>query len=276
MHGAIGAVLATVTLSVVLLTAQARQLHIRDGGVLTHSSSAPTCKNTIQGMHFVTDSSGFHCPREQLNYQTGCCSSGQQFSCAGCLETDQCCEEFELCVSCCMEPKHIAAAKEAGASRSRRMRGSWDSDFAFCASMCRSHSKSTVHENAYISNRHHCFSELGRPFVSDPLPQGALNGVTLTVSKQGESCDTACRAIRRSCSESHLNNANSCDRLREHVGCEAGCEPLTDSNAVWAPAYVVSNAPKQNRPAMCFLSRPGAALGCGAKDKLAQRLCTCV
>lgn len=146
--------------------------------------------------------------------------------------------------------------------------------------MCRSHSTSTVHENAYISARHHCFSELGRPFVSDPLPAGALDGVSLVVSKQGESCEAACRGGGgKACSERHLPHANSCDRLREHVGCEAGCEVCRGEGCGSGgelPSYVEPKSPKQNHPAMCYLGPPDAELTCAGKDKLSRRLCTCM
>ncbi len=48
--------------------------------------------------------------------------------------------------------------------RARRRRpetGRWGSVFEYCRGKCRTSSKSTVHENAYLSPLHHCFSASG-------------------------------------------------------------------------------------------------------------------
>lgn len=55
--------------------------------------------------------------------------------------------------------------------------------FDYCTGMCRSHGRSTVHENAYISSRHHCFSRLRRPWVSVAL---GLNGLFWAALRQKE------------------------------------------------------------------------------------------
>ena len=39
--------------------------------------------------------------------------------------------------------------------------GRWGSVFEYCRNKCRTSSKSTVHENAYLSPQHHCFSASG-------------------------------------------------------------------------------------------------------------------
>ena len=39
--------------------------------------------------------------------------------------------------------------------------GSWTSAFAYCRGKCRTSSRSTVHENAYLDKQHHCFSASG-------------------------------------------------------------------------------------------------------------------
>mmetsp|Transcript_18603 Transcript_18603/g.39956 ORF Transcript_18603/g.39956 Transcript_18603/m.39956 type:complete len:200 (-) Transcript_18603:575-1174(-) len=196
---------------------------------------------------------------------------------------DKCCTEYEYCVSCCMDPKHDAAGLARVTARSPKNRdsGTWGEAFEYCRGVCRSHGRSTVHENAYISTRHHCFSKLGKPLLTEPLPANALDKVEVVMSALGESCDTACTKRGKQCSSKHLPYLNSCDRLREHVGCEAGCEPHSKSSqsvvsAGGLPAYLDGNAPKANRPAMCFTATVESALGCAGRDQNAYRLCSCV
>lgn len=60
---------------------------------------------------FVTDDQGTVCPRDSLNYVSGCCREGQQHSCDSCALDDRCCSEYERCVSCCMKPEHMPEAQ---------------------------------------------------------------------------------------------------------------------------------------------------------------------
>ena len=39
--------------------------------------------------------------------------------------------------------------------------GAWADVFGYCQDRCRTSSKSTVHENAYLSASHHCYSKSG-------------------------------------------------------------------------------------------------------------------
>jgi hypothetical protein len=254
---------------------QQRKIRIRD------VPGDNTCRNTLQGLSSITDSLGFFCPRENLDYKTGCCTNGERYSCQGCNLEDQCCTEYEHCVSCCLDPRHEAAVLAPRTKRFTRNSdgGTWPDAWEYCSGLCRTHSRSTVHENAYISTRHHCFSGHGRPMLSGPLPENALKGVTTVPSKVGEACDTACMRSGKKCSGSHLSFLNTCDRLREHVGCEAGCEegggPGGSSHGAM-PSYVHGNAPKAQRPAMCFTAPLDAPPGCGGKDAQSQRLCACI
>ena len=127
---------------------------------------------------------------------------------AACVE-NECCEEYEHCVSCCQAPQHsnasvlqavfrgpdrrgalcsagffasrgagTACMQESGMGavalqpaqprderrrvwRRRPETGHWGSVFEYCRGKCRTSSKSTVHENAYLSPLHHCFSASG-------------------------------------------------------------------------------------------------------------------
>jgi hypothetical protein len=55
------------------------------------------------------------------------------------------------------------------------------------------------------------------PQLSQPLPKGALDGVTVLMGPAGQSCDQACKAQKLRCSSKHLALLNTCDRLREQV-----------------------------------------------------------
>ncbi|KAF5830925.1 hypothetical protein DUNSADRAFT_13832 [Dunaliella salina] len=196
-----------------------------------------------------------------------------------CTLTDKCCSEYESCVSCCLAPKHEAGKISKSTLRfpSFPQAGTWSDAWEYCSGTCRTHKGSTVHENDYISDRHHCFSTLRRPMLSDPLPPDALEGVAMVVSEPNQDCEQACSKSRKRCSPKHMKLLNSCDRLREKVGCEAGCEASRESTvATAAPGYVSPKAPKAKRPAMCFTAADKAGdVQCGGKEQHMQRLCAC-
>lgn len=257
-----------------------RKLFIRD------LINPAKCRNTVQGLRFVTDSKGVLCGREDVDSQTNCCLKGVRHTCDKCSLEDRCCSDFEDCVSCCLDPKHDAQSLARVTLRSPKHKdaGNWDDPFEYCRGVCRTHGKSTVHENAYIGARHHCFSKLGKPMLSAALPPGALSGVVVIMSDSQQSCDQACSARSRSstCSAKHLPLLNSCDRLRELVPCEAGCEASTPKTggAVaggGAPGYMDTGAAKGNRPAMCFVApdKSVASLSCGSKEVSMKRICPC-
>jgi hypothetical protein len=85
-----------------------------------------------------------------------------------CNKLDSCCEAFEHCVSCCMSPEHKPEErrKETPRAPNNKDSGVWADVFEYCLAVCRTHGRSTSHENAYIGPRHHCFSKLGKPMVS--------------------------------------------------------------------------------------------------------------
>ena len=131
---------------------------------------------------------------------------------------------------------------------------------------------------AYASGHREMSCDLSLPCMqlSDPLPAGALESAKVVLSGQGETCDATCTKLGKRCSARHMLHLNTCDSLREHVGCEAGCEPGPASGASAAmPLYIDGNAPKGQRPAMCFTAHPETPPGCGGKDAQARRLCAC-
>ncbi|KAL6749203.1 hypothetical protein V8C86DRAFT_2853403 [Haematococcus lacustris] len=257
-----------------------RRLFIRDIPNSTAGVELGECQNTAKGLHIIADSHGRVCSRHDLNFRTGCCKSGPRFSCDRCHTADKCCYEYEHCVACCLDPKFEAESLSKRTLKVPRLPavGTWDDAWSYCTGVCRTHSTSTMHENAYISPRHHCFSQLGKPMLSDPLPPGALDGVALVMGEQGQGCDVACSKLKKTCSARHLPVLNTCDRLREQVGCEAGCEAAALNGRSW-PAYIDGSAPKPSRPAMCFVAPADAAsqaMGCTGKDTHARRLCPCL
>mmetsp|Transcript_12588 Transcript_12588/g.30884 ORF Transcript_12588/g.30884 Transcript_12588/m.30884 type:complete len:273 (-) Transcript_12588:212-1030(-) len=248
-----------------------RRLYIRD-----IPKDANTCSNTVQGLRIIADSKGLVCSRPDVDPQTGCCKTGSMHTCDKCTLADKCCAEYEHCVSCCLAPQHEAeklykttlkAPKHPGA-------GKWGSAWEYCAGVCRTHGRSTVHENAYIASRHHCFSQLARPMLSEPLAPDALKGVEVVMSNSDETCDAACSRRGKRCSSKHLAILNTCDRLREQVGCEAGCESFKLAGGS-APGYVDGAAPKASRPAMCFTAPSSSSSSCSAKDQHVHRICSC-
>ncbi len=54
----------------------------------------------------------------------------------------------------------VVTSCHAGFCRSET--GRWGSPFEYCRGKCRTSSKSTVHENAYLDSHHHCFSQSGK------------------------------------------------------------------------------------------------------------------
>eukprot|EP00798_Chlamydomonas_sp_ICE-L_P003874 gene3874-13938_t len=253
-----------------LISATARELRMT-------LLQAGTCRNTVQGMHFIADSNGLMCPRDDLDANSGCCSKGEKFACARCELSDRCCSQFEDCVSCCLDPKH-GAEEQARITKRGPLHEPllWADAFDYCRGTCRSHSRSTMHENAYIDSRHHCFSRLGKPMLSEALAPGALANVHVVMSAPRMSCVQACNSVQKSCSAPHLHILNSCDRLREHVNCEAGCDAYRVGSG--APGYIENGAPKNMRPAMCFVMPPPsvANITCEATETNMKRLCPCV
>jgi hypothetical protein len=77
-------------------------------------------------------------------------------------------------VTCCMWPKHNAALllREQFRIHGNSDTGHWHNTFQYCEGKCRTHKRSTEHENRYIDDRHFCFSDSARPrvlfLVNDP------------------------------------------------------------------------------------------------------------
>ncbi|KAK3261764.1 hypothetical protein CYMTET_29344, partial [Cymbomonas tetramitiformis] len=72
------------------------------------SSSKLRCRNTVQGRFFTADDQGALCTLDKVDSTTGCCSFQELDVCKGCDASSQCCGEFEMCVSCCLQPQNEA------------------------------------------------------------------------------------------------------------------------------------------------------------------------
>lgn len=91
---------------------------------------------------------------------------------------------------------------------------------------------------------------------------------------KGADCDTTCTEAGLHCAPEAVQAISSCDLLREHFECEAGCTVGENSNEV--PAYIVYGTPKPLYPTMCFTASPDVVAGsCGASQAHLQRLCAC-
>jgi len=112
------------------------------------------CKHTIQGKKYVSDDKGYLCDRAQLNATSGCCISKKwQYYCSQCDMKHNCCRDYEFCVSCCLGSE----IPEKSLSLLPSLYETIDSKFDFCQSLCRTSSKSVVHENSYRSSLKYCF-----------------------------------------------------------------------------------------------------------------------
>jgi len=119
--------------------------------------NSTTCRNTLQGNRYVADDKGYICHRKDLNATTGCCttnSNSQRFYCNTCDLETSCCVLFEICVSCCMGSEKNPLEEVIRSSPTYSL---VDNDFDLCKIICRTSSKSVVHENAYRSEWKHCF-----------------------------------------------------------------------------------------------------------------------
>lgn len=160
----------------------------------------------------------------------------------------------------------------------RPQTGHWSEPFAYCRAICRTTSKSTVHENRYIGTRHFCFSSLGRPRKTPSVP--IEESLFIMKGEAGRSCTETCASNHSFCHSDGILKLNTCDELRSVFLCEAGCEIAKHSEigkGLEFPGYVVDGSDKQEFPAQCFVGSHGKGKGhiCDASAKHVERLCVC-
>ncbi|EOY04892.1 hypothetical protein QUC31_017035 [Theobroma cacao] len=233
------------------------------------------CRTTVQGRYLLSDDNGYVCDALSLDPESRCCPErGDKFSCHGCNILSQCCNSYEFCVSCCLHPAQIQKeqvlklkiAKPATA-------GAYLSVFDFCAGRCRHSSESVVHENAYVSDFHHCFSLPSNSTGSSVTPvEARLHGINVIIGRQGESCDSVCRSNGQSCVLNKLLVLNQCDIIQKYMSCKGACLASVGADQ---PAEVVYDAPKHLNPGACLYTRTQSMLSCDGSHLHTKRLCPC-
>ncbi|XP_019413777.1 PREDICTED: uncharacterized protein LOC109325708 isoform X3 [Lupinus angustifolius] len=193
----------------------------------------------------------------------------------GCNVLSRCCNSYEYCVSCCLNPVHtskeqVLKLKIAKPSTAR----TYASVFDYCAGRCRHSSESVVHENAYLSDLHHCFSLPSNSSTGTDtiLPETRLNGINVVVGRQGESCDLACKSRGQSCVPNKLSVLNHCDIIVKYMSCKGACLTSVGPDQ---PAEVVHDAPKHMNPGSCLYSQTQSILSCDGSHQHTRRLCPC-
>lgn len=62
------------------------------------------------GINLIVDERGFICLRDDLK-STGCCDIQAEnthiYYCESCNDVSKCCEVYEHCVSCCLNPDNV-------------------------------------------------------------------------------------------------------------------------------------------------------------------------
>ncbi|KAJ7222746.1 hypothetical protein O6H91_Y466100 [Diphasiastrum complanatum] len=171
------------------------------------------CNNTLQGPYLLSDDRGYICTTTVLDTVTGCCpEDAQQFSCRGCNLSSSCCDSYEYCVACCLDPKKTTTERALRSKVSKQATAkTYSSVFEYCSGRCRHNSASVVHENAYASEEHHCFflkpnpTEQVKKFQEDDVMD-----ISLIIGRQGQSCDSACQGRGQLCKLSKLTILNKC------------------------------------------------------------------
>ncbi|XP_057490041.1 uncharacterized protein LOC130776028 [Actinidia eriantha] len=233
------------------------------------------CRSTVQGRYLLSDDNGNVCDALSLDLESRCCpGKGEQFSCHGCNLVSQCCNSYEFCVSCCQNPAQtqkelalkVKIAKPATA-------GTYSSVFDFCAGRCRHNSESVVHENAYVSDYHHCFSlRSNSSGATDEHMEARLAGISVIIGGQGESCDSVCKSNGQSCVPNKLVALNQCEMMQKYMRCKGACLASIGSDQ---PAEVVDDAPRHLNPGACLYTRTLSMLSCDGSHRHTRRLCPC-
>lgn len=234
-----------------------------------------SCKNTIQGRHMLTDDRGYICGVMAVDPSSGCCpEAGEQFPCQGCNISAQCCDSYEFCVSCCLNPArtHEETAIKMKVAKTATA-GTYGSIFNFCAGRCRHNSASVVHENAYASEMHHCFSfQLNSSGVVKPQSEVEFSDISIIIGRQGQSCTMACKSRGQSCVSSRFLALNNCGVLQKYMSCKGACKASIGPDQ---PAEVIDNAPRYLHPGACMYSKKQSILSCEGSHPYTRRLCPC-
>ncbi|KMZ64441.1 hypothetical protein ZOSMA_36G00480 [Zostera marina] len=233
------------------------------------------CKNTVQGRYLLSDSVGYVCNAITVDPSSRCCPEyGKQFSCQGCNLVSECCDTYEYCVSCCLNPQRTSEKLALNVKIAKPVTSAnYASVFDFCAGRCRHNSANVVHENTYSSDFHHCFSlQSNSSGVTEFLSETRLTGISIVVGDLGESCNSVCKLKGQSCVSNKLAVLNKCEFLQKHMNCKAACIPSVGADQ---PAEVVEDAPQDLNPGACLYSQSESVLSCDGSHQYTKRLCPC-
>ncbi|KAG6393682.1 hypothetical protein SASPL_147927 [Salvia splendens] len=268
------------------------------------------CKTTVQGRFYLADDNGYVCDAFSVDPRSRCCPGrGDQFSCQGCNIVSQCCNSYEFCVSCCLHPqminKELASsvqiAKPVTAVGNDLKLGIYGNIFDYCAGRCRHNSESVVHENAYMSEFHHCFSiptnSSGSVIETIAYANGFLlfpytyldkeDLVTPSASlMENLVCPTSSLyLITVKCKRSYVqcklfliallvSELFSCItiRIKKYMSCKGACLSSVGADQ---PAEVVDDAPTYLNPGACLYTERQSTLSCDGSHSHTRRLCPC-
>lgn len=151
-----------------------------------NDTSVKPCRNSVQGKFLIVDEKGYMCTTYDI-LPNGCCNTNKlekvailsssvpsvkktRYSCKSC-NPQGCCEIYEYCVSCCLDPNKIQKKKNPILEQIRKenikLRRGEDilklrlrslDRFQLCLAVCRTSSTSVKHENTYKNpNFKHCY-----------------------------------------------------------------------------------------------------------------------
>lgn len=234
------------------------------------------CRTTVQGRYLIADHTGYVCDALSLDSRSHCCRvKKDQYSCQGCNLVSQCCKSYEYCVSCCLNPERTHANQALKVKIAKPITaGTYSTLFDYCAGRCRHNSESVVHENAYVSEFHHCFASPSNVFaqITDQQMEVRLIGINVIVGKQGESCDSVCKSVGQSCVLSKFAVINECGVMQKYMKCRGSCLASIGPDQ---PAEVVEDAPRDLNPGACLYTRRPSMLSCDGSHQHTRRLCPC-
>uniref|UniRef100_A0A7S3XM96 SREBP regulating gene protein n=1 Tax=Heterosigma akashiwo TaxID=2829 RepID=A0A7S3XM96_HETAK len=102
-----------------------------------------------------------------------------QYSCFSCDSGSHCCQEYEMCVSCCMDPANRDVLEKFKSQSTHFVYQHTPLGFEFCRYKCRTSSGSVQNENSYRNPVKYCYGEL----LPELIPGSTVNsnGDTLNV-----------------------------------------------------------------------------------------------
>ncbi|BBN11403.1 hypothetical protein MPTK1_5g11580 [Marchantia polymorpha subsp. ruderalis] len=234
-----------------------------------------SCNSTVQGRHLRSDDRGYVCSVKNIDPRTGCCAdSTKQYSCSGCNMGSQCCTDYEYCVSCCLDPLRTSSEVALKAKVAKQLTaGTSSTVFEYCLGRCRHNSQSVIHENAYVSDEHHCFFPQEQFSDEGPEREDADFGdLTIVIARQGQSCDSACKERQKECKLNTLPALNKCNVLKKYLNCKEACIGTTGTDQ---PSEVVKTAPRHMHPGSCMFSTQKVPFSCQGSHPYTRRLCPC-